>query len=224
MTSKLANAAGVLAVFAVAAISSASPTKPDGVTGSITGHVYFSGTKTTVPGIQVGGLKETRYRGEGLTSDGTIGPVTTDRNGKYFIGGLSPSSYFLVTEPDRGQYKDYRRGIAITKVAAGRQTSNVNLFIKRVGEIKGRATIAASAVTTFAGGQIVDQDGNAYVGAVISFTPGPAVVTTTDESGHFMIKNITGRRIHIYIQTSLGHYTGADLICGIADNVIRISE
>jgi len=77
----------------------------------------------------------------------------------------------------------------------------------------------------FAGGVILGPDGNPYFGAVITRENGTSGITfKTDESGRFMMNNVPRKRVHIFIQTSIGNVTEADLKAGISDNVVRLPD
>jgi len=85
--------------------------------------------------------------------------------------------------------------------------------------------LTLSFADSFAGGIVLDPQGNPYYGAVLSRDGNDYGLTfKTDESGRFMMKNVPRNKVHVFVQTGIGNYTQVDLKCGISDNVVRLPE
>ena len=172
----------------------------EGVLSAIHGTVKNT-DGTPIPEAAVTLVLESNYSGS------QIGSTQTDSQGQYNFPPTFTSFKYSVRVEAPGHGSSYIESIA----ANPGQTTQI-------------PTITLKLADTFVGGTVVDAKGNPVPGITVICADVKNVQSTTDQSGHFMLKGVPRDKTSVYYQAPSGAMEISDLTSGRGDNIIYLNK
>jgi protocatechuate 3,4-dioxygenase beta subunit len=144
---------------------------------------------------------------QGSQVSGELESALTDGQGKYTFSPIYGNSKYRVMTSPQG----YGSGNSEQFDAAADQTVQA-------------PTLKLGIADAFVGGTVVDAKGTPVAGVGVTDQDITSISGTTDQSGHFMLKNVPRGKTNVFAMAQDGSIADADLVTGRGDNIMYLKK